>query len=90
MGYYIWATAGHELGTLSMRLHNSLTVHDNFVNFKMSLVIAPSPPTPHPQHHYDTLHTKVDMWHTPDMKTLFLAMYFGRLRWALKYYFLLV
>ena len=32
MGYcdYIRATAGHELGTLNIRVHNSLTVHDNF------------------------------------------------------------
>ena len=33
MGYYIWATAGHELGSLTTWVHNSLTVHDNFDNF---------------------------------------------------------
>ena len=33
MGYYIWATAGHELGSLTIWVHNSLTVHDNFDNF---------------------------------------------------------
>ena len=33
MGYYIWATAGHELGSLTTWVRNSLTVHDNFDNF---------------------------------------------------------
>ena len=51
----IWATAGHKLGTLSIRVHNSywqfMTIHELwnltiFPNFKTSLVIAPSPPHP--------------------------------------------
>ena len=33
MDYYIWAIAGHELGALIIRVHNSLTVHNNFDNF---------------------------------------------------------
>ena len=47
----VWAIAGDELGSLSIQLNNSMTVHDNswalklwnsiiFLNFKTSLVIA--------------------------------------------------
>ena len=62
MGYYIWAIAGHELDTLSIRVHNSLTVHDNFNNFsEFQNDISDSPPTSHHQRHYDALRTKIDM-----------------------------
>ena len=48
MDYYIWAIAGHELDTLSIRVHNSLAVHDNFNNFsefQNDISDRPPPPT---------------------------------------------
>ena len=42
--YYIWAIAGHELGVLNIRVHNSLAVHNNFDNFsEYQNVISDSP-----------------------------------------------
>ena len=69
---YVWAIAGHEPGTLSIQLHNSMTVHDNswalkFDNFsEFQNVISdrpPSPASPSPSHkrHYNALRTKIDM-----------------------------
>ena len=49
-----WVIGGHELGTPSIRVHNSLTVHDNswalkFSNFsEFQNVISDSPPSPNP------------------------------------------
>ena len=69
---YIWAIGGHELGILSIRVHNSLTVQDNswalkFDNFsEFRNVISDS--TPNPQRHYGALRTKIDMWLTPRRK----------------------
>ena len=66
---YIWAIAEHELDTLSIRVHNSLTVHDNswalkFDNFlEFQNVISDSSPTP--QRHCDALRTKIYMWLAP-------------------------
>ena len=59
----MWVIGGHELDTLSIRAHNSLTVHDNswalkFDNFcEFQNVISdstPSRPLPHPP---------VSLWH---------------------------
>ena len=48
---FIWATGGHELGTLSIRVHNSLTVYgnswalkfDHFSEFQSALSDIPAP-----------------------------------------------
>ena len=70
----VWAIAGRELGTLSIRVHNSLTVHanlwalkfDNFSEFQNVISDSPPPPpTPIPQRHYDVLRTKIVKWLTP-------------------------
>ena len=50
---FIWTIAGHELGTLSIRLHNSLTAYDNlwalkFDNFSEFLNIISESPSPTP------------------------------------------
>ena len=68
---YVWAIRRHELGTLSIRVHNSLTVHENsctlkFDNFsKFQNFISDSPSTF--QRHYDTSRTKIDMRLTPKL-----------------------
>ena len=68
-GLYICIYGVHELGTLNIRIHHSLTVYDNswalkFYNFsEFQNVISDSPP-PTPQLHYDPLRTKIDMWLT--------------------------
>ena len=68
----IWAMGGYELGTLSMQVHNLLTVHNNswalkFDNFsEFQNVIKDSPPPLNPQCYYDTLCTNIDIWLTPN------------------------
>ena len=50
----LWAIGGHELGTFSIRVHNSFTVYDNSWPLKVDNfsefqnVISDSPPTPSP------------------------------------------
>ena len=62
----LWVTAGHELGTLSIRIHNSLIVYGNSQDLKFDTfsefqnVISDSIPPPHPQRHYDALRTIID------------------------------
>ena len=77
----IWAIAGHELGTLSIRAHNSLTVYehtwalkfDDFSEFQNVISDNPQPPQPPtflPQRHFDALRTKIDMWLTPNQQKI--------------------
>ena len=68
---YIWAIAWHKLGTLSIRVHSAMTVHDhswalkfdNFSEFQNVIGAAPLSPS-HSLRHYDALRMKIDMWCT--------------------------
>ena len=60
----VWAIAGRELGTLSIRVHNSLTVHANlwalkFDNFSEFQNVISDSLHPTPEHYYDVLRTKI-------------------------------
>ena len=63
---YIWVIAGHELGTFSIRIHNSLTVYDNSRALKLDNfyefqnVSSNSPQTPPPSL---PPHSSVNMTH---------------------------
>ena len=62
----IWAIGGHELGTLSIRDWQFMTIHELwnsiiFLNFKTLLVIAPPSSLP-PTHTYTHTHTPASLW----------------------------
>ena len=94
---YIRAIAGHELGTLSMRVHDSLKIHDNswalkFHNFsEFQNVIKDCPPSPTaplppplpPQRRYGALPTNIDLWLTPKKG---LALYINPMVFAILFF----